>query len=145
VVNTVLLLEARDSTAIENIVATIDRLSQQLQGVMDRPSTPPTRRFATAPHCTGAFIRSETRFTPPSALDIFRTLKGADMDMRRTPGTLPPRDHRGEVFYKPHEVRPVHAICWPTGSASWVRSGRLGPQKWPKLRISRTDLFWVSR
>jgi len=44
VVNTVLLLEARDSTAIENIVTTIDQLSQQLQGVMDRPSTPPRRR-----------------------------------------------------------------------------------------------------
>ncbi len=103
-INTIPLLEAKDSSEIESIVTTTDLLFQHAHGVDNQadPATKEALRYRTAlyrgfqslerrPLCTG------------TAVEICRTLKGVDMDVRRTPGTQLANDRTGEVIYTPPE------------------------------------------
>jgi Fic family protein len=68
------------------------------------PTLPPRKRCATAPPCTAAFSRLKDRpLCTATAVDVCRTLKGVDMDIRRTPGTQLINDRTGEVIYTPPE------------------------------------------
>lgn len=102
-INTLPLLEAKDSSEIENIVTTTDKLFQHAQSEnLADPATKEALRYRTALY--GGF-RSLARcpLCTATAVEICRTTKGVDMDIRRTPGTQLINDRDGEVIYTPPE------------------------------------------
>jgi len=102
-INTLPLLEAKDSSEIENIVTSTDRLFQYSQGHDNAdPATKEALRYRTALHRGYQSLKVRPLCTA-TAVDVCRTLKGADMDIRRTPGTPLVNDRTGEVIYTPPE------------------------------------------
>ena len=103
-INTMPLLEAKDSSEIENIVTTTDRLFQYAHGPAGADSadaaTKEALRYRTALH-RGFLSLKERPLCTVTAVEVCRTLKGADMDIRRTPGTQLIKDRTGEVIYTP--------------------------------------------
>ncbi|TEA77753.1 protein adenylyltransferase Fic [Allopusillimonas ginsengisoli] len=102
-INTIPLLEAKDSSEIENIVTTTDQLFQYAQG-HDKadPATKEALRYRTALHQGFRSLKTRPLCTA-TAVDVCRTLKGVDMDIRRTPGTQLANDRTGQVVYTPPE------------------------------------------
>jgi Fic family protein len=105
VINSIPLLEAQASSEIENIVTTSDRLFRfagQGQGTGADPATKEALRYRTA--LAEGFRRLSTRpLATVSAVEICRAIKGADTDVRSTPGTALVNDATGEVIYTPPE------------------------------------------
>lgn len=102
-INTIPLLEAKDSSEIENIVTTTDQLFQYAQGHDNAdPATKEALRYRTALHQGFQSLKTRPLCTA-TAVDVCRTLKGVDMDVRRTPGTQLADDRTGEVVYTPPE------------------------------------------
>lgn len=102
-INTIPLLEAKDSSEIENIVTTTDQLFQYAQGYDNAdPATKEALRYRTALHQGFQSLKTRPLCTA-TAVDVCRTLKGVDMDIRRTPGTQLANDRTGEVVYSPPE------------------------------------------
>ena len=100
-INTIPLLEAKDSSEIENIVTTTDQLFQHVQGDGQADhATKEALRYRTALNKGFHSLKAKPLCTA-TAVDICRTLKGADMDIRRTPGTQLANDRTGEVIYTP--------------------------------------------
>ncbi|MDP2821941.1 MAG: Fic family protein [Sulfuritalea sp.] len=102
-INTIPLLEAKDSSEIENIVTTTDQLFQyaQSKGHPDA-ATKEALRYRSALH-RGYLHLAERPLCTATAVEICRTLKGIEMDIRRTPGTQLTNDRTGEVIYTPPE------------------------------------------
>jgi Fic family protein len=102
-INTIPLLEAKDSSEIENIVTTTDRLFQhaQWENLAD-PATKEALRYRSALHKGYQSLKDRPLCTA-TAVEICRTLKGVDMDIRKTPGTQLINDKTGEVIYTPPE------------------------------------------
>jgi Fic family protein len=102
-INTIPLLEARDSSEIENIVTTSDRLFQyaEMAGQADA-ATKEALRYRSALH-QGYHHLAERPLCTATAVEICRTIKGVDLDIRRTPGTQLANDRTGEVIYTPPE------------------------------------------
>lgn len=102
-INTIPLLEAKDSSEIENIVTTTDQLFQHAQGdgAADH-ATKEALRYRSALHRGFHALRTRPLCTA-TAVEICRTLKGADMDIRRATGTQVTNDRTGEVIYTPPE------------------------------------------
>jgi Fic family protein len=104
-VNTIPLLEAKDSSEIENIVTTTDQLFQFAQGstqghaISDAadPATKEALSYRTALH-RGFQSLIDRPLCTATAVDVCRTLKGLDMDIRRTPGTQLINDRTGRVI-----------------------------------------------
>jgi Fic family protein len=105
-INTIPLLEAKDSSEIENIVTTTDRLFQYAHAPAGADSadaaTKEALRYRTALH-RGYQSLKERPLCTATAVEVCRTLKGADMDIRRSPGTQLIKDRTGEVIYTPPE------------------------------------------
>jgi Fic family protein len=102
-INTIPLLEAKDSSEIENIVTTTDQLFQHQDGDGQADhATKEALRYRTALHHGYRSLQSRPLSTA-TAVEVCRTLKGADMDIRRTPGTQMANDRTGEVIYTPPE------------------------------------------
>lgn len=102
-INTIPLLEAKDSSEIENIVTTTDQLFQYAQGHDNAdPATKEALRYRTALQQGFQSLKARPLCTA-TAVDVCRTLKGVDMDIRRTPGTQLANDRTGEVVYTPPE------------------------------------------
>jgi Fic family protein len=105
-INTIPLLEAKDSSEIENIVTTTDQLFQYAHGHANAdaadPATKEALRYRTALQ-RGYQSLKDRRLCTATAVDVCRTLKGVDMDIRRTPGTQLINDRTGEVIYTPPE------------------------------------------
>lgn len=102
-INTIPLLEAKDSSEIENIVTTTDQLFQHQDGDGQADhATKEALRYRTALHHGYRSLQSRPLCTA-TAVEVCRTLKGADMDIRRTPGTQLANDRTGEVIYTPPE------------------------------------------
>ncbi|MDO7928864.1 Fic family protein [Pseudomonas sp. KFB-139] len=103
-INTLPLLEAKDSSEIESIVTTTDLLFQHAQGHESNadPSTKEALRYRTALH-RGYLSLAQRPLSTGTAVEICRTLKGVDMDIRRTPGTQLTNDRTGEIIYTPPE------------------------------------------
>lgn len=99
-INTLPLLEAKDSSEIENIVTTTDKLFQHAQFDTHADSaTKEALRYRTALHQAFTSLKSMPLCTR-TAVEICRILKAADMDVRRTPAQLV-NDRSGEVIYTP--------------------------------------------
>jgi Fic family protein len=102
-INTIPLLEAKDSSEIENIVTTTDQLFRYAQGQENAdPATKEALRYRTALQRGYESLKARPLCTA-TAVEVCRTLKGVDMDIRRTPGTQLINDRTGEVIYTPPE------------------------------------------
>lgn len=100
-INTIPLLEAKDSSEIENIVTTTDQLFKFAQGAENAdPATKEALRYRTALQ-RGYQSLKERPLCTATAVDVCRTLKGVAIDIRRTPGTQLISDRTGEVIYTP--------------------------------------------
>ena len=106
-INTIPLLEAKDSSEIENIVTTTGQLFQHAQGDLfgSTPANPATKealRYRSALH-RGYLSLKDRPLCTATAVEICRTLKAVDLDIRRTPGTQLANDRTGEVIDTPPE------------------------------------------
>lgn len=100
-INLLPLLEAKDSSEIENIVTTTDRLfqySQEQQGA--DPATKEALRYRTALY-EGFLHLQQKPLCTSTAVEICSTLKGTEMDIRKVPGTLIGNQATGETIYTP--------------------------------------------
>ena len=103
-INSIPILEAQASSAIENIVTTTDRLFQ-FAGRPDNQADPATKealRYRTALHQGFQMLR-ERPLSTSMAVHICRTITGVEMDIRATPGTALVNDANGEIIYTPPE------------------------------------------
>ncbi len=103
-INTIPLLEAKDSSEIESIVTTTDLLFQHAQDGENQgdPATKEALRYRKALH-QGFHSLRERPLSTGTAVEICRTLKGVNMDIRKVPGTQLANDRTGEVIYTPPE------------------------------------------
>ncbi|MEY2633968.1 MAG: hypothetical protein RIR00_2622 [Pseudomonadota bacterium] len=102
-INTLPLLEAKDSSGIENIVTTTDKLFQHAQGEATAdPATKEALRYRSALYQGFQSLTAKPLCTT-TAVDICRAMKGVAMDIRATPGTQLINDRTGEIIYTPPE------------------------------------------
>ena len=103
-INSIPILESKDSSAIENIVTTTDALFRQAN-LVDEAGDPVARealRYRTALQ-QGFQSLAERPLTTRTAVDICRTVTGISLDIRRTPGTTLKNTFTGEVIFTPPE------------------------------------------
>ena len=103
-INSIPLLEAKDSSEIENIVTTNDALFR-LAALDDAQSDPQTKeafRYRTALH-QGYLAMRERPLSVRTAVEICRTITGIALDIRKTRGTTLANKALGEVIYSPPE------------------------------------------
>ena len=103
-INTIPVLEAKDSSEIENIVTTADRLFQFSQGseAGADAATKEALRYRTALYA-GFESLSKRPLSTATAVRICRTIKAVDLDVRRVPGTQLANVNTGKVVYTPPE------------------------------------------
>ncbi len=103
-INSIPLLEAQASSEIENIVTTADRLfrfANRPEAGVD-PATKEALRYRTALYQGFKALGSQPLSTR-SAIDICRTIKGVELDIRATPGTALLNEASSRVVYTPPE------------------------------------------
>lgn len=102
-INTLPILEARASSEIENIVTTADKLFQHLQadGSAD-PATKEALRYRSA-LLEGVRALKKRPLVTRTAESICTQIKGADMAVRKVPGTALVKGGSGEIVYTPPE------------------------------------------
>ena len=97
-------LEAKDSSAIENIVTTNDALFREAS-LGDHEATPATKEAARYRNALYAAVEA-LKTHPLStriAVDVCRAITGIELNVRRTSGTTLSSRHTGEVIYTPPE------------------------------------------
>lgn len=100
-INLMPLLEAKDSSEIENIVTTSDRLFQYAQEAASAdPATKEALRYRTALY-NGFMELARMPLCTNTAVRICSTIKGVNMDIRKIPGTTLTNQTTGEVIYTP--------------------------------------------
>ena len=107
-INSIPLLEAQASSEIENVVTTTDRLfryANDAAGQAD-PATKEALRYRTA-LCRGYEMLKRRPVSTTMAVEVCRTIKGVDLDIRNTPGTALINDATDEVIYTPPEGEDV--------------------------------------
>ncbi len=117
-INAIPLLEAQASSEIENIVTTTDRLFRYANDPAGRadPATIEALRYRTALY-RGFEMLERRPVSTAMAVEVCRTIKGVDLDIRKTPGTTLMNDATGEVIYTPPEGENVLRIKL----ANWER------------------------
>ena len=106
-INLLPLLEAKDSSEIENIVTTTDKLFQYAsEDSLADPMTKEALRYRTALN-TGYQELEGKPLCTNTASEICSTIKGMQMDVRKVPGTTLLNQHTGEVIYTPPEGEKV--------------------------------------
>ena len=103
-INSIPLLEAQASSEIENIVTTTDRLFRYANDEAGKadPATKEALRYRTALHRGFEMLRARPVATA-TAVEVCRTIKGVELDIRATPGTALMNDATGKVIYTPPE------------------------------------------
>ncbi|MCF7954246.1 MAG: Fic family protein [Phycisphaerae bacterium] len=101
-INTIPLLEAKVSSEIENIVTTTDKLFQFASGNAQNAdhATKETLRYRQALYQGYQSIRQRPVCTSV-AIDVCRTIRDIQVDVRKVPGTALANDRTGEVIYTP--------------------------------------------
>lgn len=100
-VNLLPLLEAKDSSEIENIVTTTDKLFQFAEeGSGADAATKEALRYRTA-LSEGVKRLRQRPLTANTASEICSTLKGVEMLIRKVPGTVISNQVTGSVIYTP--------------------------------------------
>ena len=103
-INTIPLREAKDSSAIENIVTTDDKLFHHaaMQEKDADPGTKETLRYRKALLEGYREIRRRP-LTTATAVKICQTIRGFDINVRNTPGTALKNSVTGKIIYTPPE------------------------------------------
>jgi Fic family protein len=103
-INSIPILEAQASSEIENIVTTTDRLFQFANNGRDQadPATKEALRYQTALN-EGFRMLAKRPVSTSMAVEVCRTIKGVDMDVRTTPGTALMNEATKEIIYTPPE------------------------------------------
>ncbi len=103
-INTIPLREAKDSSAIENIVTTDDKLFHHaaMQEKDADPSTKETLRYRRALFEGYQKIRSRP-LTTATAVKVCQTIRGVDINVRNTFGTALKNGVTGKIIYTPPE------------------------------------------
>jgi Fic family protein len=100
-INTLPLLEARASSEIENIVTTADRLFQHLRAEANAdPATKEALRYRSA-LLEGVRALEKRPLATRIAEMICTRIKGAEMSVRKVPGTALAKGGSGDVVYTP--------------------------------------------
>lgn len=107
-VNTIPVLEAQASSAIENIVTTADRLFQ-FASAPDSPVDAATKEaFRYSKALFSGFQSIQARsLTTRTAIEVCSIVQGVDMQIRRTPGTALIEANSGKVIYTPPETEAI--------------------------------------
>lgn len=103
-INTIPLLEAKDSSEIENIVTTADELfkhAQRDEGQAD-PATRETLLYRTALH-EGYQSLQKRPLNTNAAVRICSLIKATNMQIRRVPGIALANQRTGKIIYTPPE------------------------------------------
>ncbi len=101
-INSMSLLEAKDSSEIENIVTTQDELFKQAQLGDERMDSATKEALGyRAALFEGWKSLQEHPLSTRTAVRVCQRLKGADFDIRKVPGTTLKNDRTGEVIYTP--------------------------------------------
>ena len=132
-INSIPLLEAQASCEIENIVTTTDRLFRHADDTAGRadPATKEALRYRTALQ-RGFEMLQRRPVSTVMAVEICRTVKGAELDIRDTPGTTLKNDATGEVVYTPPEGEDVLR----TKLANWERYIHEAEEVDPLIRLA---------
>lgn len=107
-INSIPLREAKDSSAIENIVTTNDKLFRyaNVNAEQADPATKETLRYRTALLKGFESIREHPLCTR-TAIEICRVIKNIDLDIRKTPGTHLRNHANKKIIYTPPEGEAV--------------------------------------
>jgi Fic family protein len=107
-INTIPLREAKDSSAIENIVTTNDDLFRYANVDPEKAdaATREALRYRTA-LLQGYQDLQRRPLTTNVVMGICRTIKNADIDIRKTPGTVLRNQTTGKTIYTPPEGEAV--------------------------------------
>ncbi len=100
---TVPLLEAKDSSAIENIITTHDELYKEslFEGIVKNPATKEVQNYATALRLGYEKILSQKLFTNNIILEIQSVIVKNNAGFRKLSGTEMKNDVTGETVYIP--------------------------------------------
>lgn len=103
-INSIPILEAQASSEIENIVTTTDKLFRYANEPEDGadPATKEALRYRTALH-NGFHMLRDRPVSTRMAVEIVRTIKNVELDVRATPGTALVNDRTGDTIYTPPE------------------------------------------
>jgi Fic family protein len=126
-------LEARDSSAVENIVTTNDALFREasLKDYEASPATKEAARYRNALYAAIEAIRTRPLSTR-IAVEVCRAITGIDLDIRRTPGTTLANSHTGAVIYTPPEGEGrLRELL-----ANWERFAHQSPDLDPLVRMA---------
>jgi Fic family protein len=132
-INTIPLLEAKDSSEIENIVTTTDQLFRYADDGDSGadPATKEALRYRAALY-QGFQSLSERPLTIRTAVDICTAIKGVEMDVRSTPGIQLINDRNGKAIYTPPEGEAQLRKLL----ANWERFIHEQPQLDPLIRMA---------
>jgi Fic family protein len=126
-------LEARDSSAVENIVTTNDALFREAS-LGDHEAQSATKEAARYRNALYAAIEA-IKIRPLStriAVEVCQAITGIDLDIRRTPGTTLSNSHTGEVIYTP----PEGEARLRDMLANWERFAHESPELDPLVRMA---------
>ncbi|KIH77510.1 Fic family protein [Geoalkalibacter ferrihydriticus] len=102
-INLLPMLEAKDSSEIENILTTTDKLFRHAQRESEADAaTREALRYRTALYQGFRQLRDRPLSTA-TAIEVCSTLKNQAMELRRLPGTVIGNQATGEVIYTPPE------------------------------------------
>ena len=134
-INTIPLLEARDSSEIENIVTTTDKLFQYAEQQVNQadPATKEALRYRTALNQGYKTLKGRPLCTA-TAVQVCSTIKGVNMDIRRVPGTTLANEATGETIYTPPEGEAQLRELM----ANWEQFVHNHPQIEPLVRMAVT-------
>ena len=100
-INLLPLLEAKDSSEIENILTTTDKLFQHASEDNDADfATKEALRYRTALR-HGFEQLTDRPLCTNTAIQICSELKGSEMDIRKVPGTVIGNQSTGQILYTP--------------------------------------------
>ena len=106
-INLMPLLEAKDSSEIENIVTTTDKLFEYAdnEGQAD-PATKEALQYRTALFNGFQSLKSRP-LCITTAVEVCSTIKGSEMDVRKVPGITLANQTSGQIIYTPPDGEPL--------------------------------------
>ena len=106
-INLIPLLEAKDSSEIENIVTTTDKLFEYAENEEQAdPATKEALRYRTALFNGFQSLKSRP-LCITTALEVCSTIKGTEMNVRKVPGITLANQTTGKTIYTPPDGEPL--------------------------------------
>ncbi len=102
-INTLALQEAKDSSAIENIITTHDELykSTLFENIIQNPAAKEVGNYASALHAGFEEVRRSGLLTTNQIISLYQILEGNNGGIRTQSGTTLKNQQTGEIIYTP--------------------------------------------